>query len=369
LNGCAVDANNNFYVIGTASGYGYTSPSTLIFPYKGDASHQGQDAVFTKFNANNNIVWSSYYGGNGNVDEGNAITVDKAYNVYITGQTTSDTDNGDIGIETKQLSFGFYEGDNDGGDAFIAEFNSGGSQLWGTYFGGTEPTYPEAISIDAYYDLYITGYNVGSMSLPGSYPPGVYSQRSYITGNNLGDGFIAGFLNANSDPGYVWGTYFGSDRCSGMCLTQSNGSNWLYVVGNLGGGYTPLVFPAGSYQQIPFYFDASGEEGTSFISQFNLSPMIGAASVNELKAESGELKAYPNPATNNITMQMKLPETEDVEVSLINLLGEVIFTESFKNEQGLFQKQISVSSLPDATYILKAQTKDKVYCKKITKIQ
>lgn len=81
------------------------------------------------------------------------------------------------------------------------------------------------------------------------------------------------------------------------------------------------------------------------------------------------INVYPNPATQNITMLLNLPETEQVEISVINLLGEVVYSENVQGQRGLFQKQISLSTLPNATYILRATTKDKVYYNKITKLE
>jgi hypothetical protein len=91
--------------------------------------------------------------------------------------------------------------------------------------------------------------------------------------------------------------------------------------------------------------------------------------VNALSVPPAEMLVYPNPTTQDVTMQLNLPETEQVKISLFNLLGEVIFTENVEGQQGIFQKQIPLISLPTATYVLRAETKDKVYYNKITKLQ
>jgi hypothetical protein len=83
----------------------------------------------------------------------------------------------------------------------------------------------------------------------------------------------------------------------------------------------------------------------------------------------GEINVYPNPTAQDVTVQMNLKGKEDIEITLINLLGQTLFSESLRNQTGLVQRHISLSQLTNATYILRVNTKDKVYCKKIVKLQ
>src|SRR6185312_563267 len=220
-----------------------------------------------------------------------------------------------------------------------------------------------AIKVDAFYNLYLTGYDYGTgMPLPAFNPFGVYSQLSYVGGQTSYNSFIADFATTPVDPDYTWGTYFGNDEGTGLTLTHVGSNYWLYMVGNLGNGNTPLVDPAGSYFQSPYYFTVTPtDEGTSFISLFNIDPIVGSAGVSAINKPASEMLVYPNPTTQNITMQLTLPETGRVNISLFNLLGEVVFTENVEGQQGIFQKQIPLSSLANTTYILRAETKNNVY--------
>src|SRR5580765_6895816 len=80
-------------------------------------------------------LWGVYYGGSSSeyVEE---IAVDPFGNAIITGRTSSKS-----GIVTA----GAYQTNYGGGtsDAFVAKFDSTGSLLWSSYFGGskTEFTY------------------------------------------------------------------------------------------------------------------------------------------------------------------------------------------------------------------------------------
>src|SRR5690349_16790852 len=72
-------------------------------------------------------TWATYYGSTGN--EGAMCTATDPWgNVYIAGITMSQTG---IAFNGHQNTFG-------GGnvDAFLVKFNSAGTRIWGTYYGG-----------------------------------------------------------------------------------------------------------------------------------------------------------------------------------------------------------------------------------------
>lgn len=244
------------------------------------------------------------------------------------------------------MGSGFFQRSNPThGDGYIAEFDSVGNLKWGTYFGGSASLAGQAITTDIYNNLYVTGWdNATDMPLPTN-PAGVYNQTSFVSGQTTYDGFIAAFSSPNTNPDYVWGSYFGNNLATGICVTHYNG-NWLYIGGEYGSGYTPLVFPQGSWQEDTFYFNPIGPEGTSFISQFDIDLIIGPAGIPAIGNRAGNMLVYPNPAQQMATLQIDLPESEDVQVSVINLLGEIVFTASYKGEQGIFQQQVPLSFLP-----------------------
>lgn len=372
LYGCTVDASNNFYVTGT-SGYGYTSPT--VPSYTCQTTTPFGNAVVSKFNSNNHVVWSSYFGGN-SVDVGYAITVDQTGNVYIAGNTGSDSIGTGVGIETKKLGTGYFQRynlDSPGyGNGFIAEFSSGGSPKWGTYFGGNGLLVASAISIDAFNNLYVTGRMLTSVPLPISNVAGTFSQLSYTNGygSTVGDAFLAAFSSASSNPDYVWGTYFGGDQAYGMCLTHVDNNYWLYLVGNLGGGYTPLVYPAGAYFQNTYFFQldtVNGSGGTSFISQFQINPIIGSAGINNLPTSPDEIAVYPNPTMQNVMVQLNSSQDQNVEFMLYNLMGERVYDKTVTEQTGTIEQEINMSLLPNGIYLLKVNEGNKFLTQKIVK--
>ena len=180
----------------------------------------GYDAILVKFNSVGNRLWSTYYGGT-NADWGEAICTDGAGNVYLTGYAESSNGisfmgfqniyggyrnpflvkfdsvgnrlwatyycgislseaysvyadrQGNvyivgsfeviIGVPDSSTPFGGFQDTlstmSGGGQEaiFIAKFNSGGSRLWGSYYGGEEEDIGYGICGDALGNIYFAG--------------------------------------------------------------------------------------------------------------------------------------------------------------------------------------------------------------------
>ncbi|HZS08565.1 MAG TPA: SBBP repeat-containing protein [Blastocatellia bacterium] len=107
----AVDAAGNAHVTGNT--YSTNFPVTNIVP---NAAGSDSDVFVVKLNAaGSQRLFSTYLGGNGN-DFGNAIALDAAGNVFVTGFT------GSTSFPTASPLYGATAG---GGDAFITKINSG----------------------------------------------------------------------------------------------------------------------------------------------------------------------------------------------------------------------------------------------------
>jgi hypothetical protein len=121
--GITADANGNAYVTG------YTN-SSMTFPITNGAFQPNyggnQDAFVTKYDADGDLVYSTFLGGN-NVDNGAGIELDDDGNIYVAGETSSSD------FPTANP----VDGDADSTDAFVSELNAAGSSLiFSTYLSG-----------------------------------------------------------------------------------------------------------------------------------------------------------------------------------------------------------------------------------------
>ncbi len=208
---CAVDASDNVYLSGetysasgiaTAGGFDNTFDNT----YSGN-----QDAFLVKFNSSGTRLWATYYGYNSQ-EKGTSVAVDGSGNVYLAGSTNSLTGIGSGGF---QNTFGGAV------DAFLIKFNSSGSRLWATYYGGAEWEFQMTCAVDGSNNVYLAGYTTS--------PTGIASGGFKNTLTNSAEMFLVKFNNIGNR---LWATYYGSvpDFLNGTSPSCTvDGSNNVYL--------------------------------------------------------------------------------------------------------------------------------------------
>lgn len=245
------------------------------------------DAFLTKLSKNGTVRWATYYGGRFS-DYSRSIAIDKSDNIYIGGNTNSDTGIATLNPANKSDAFivkfdssgirywGIYAGlttnggvsvisldtqgnvylagsttsstgaasqgahqvrGGGGSDGVLAKYSTTGTYLWSTYYGGSQLDRIESIITDKLGNVYIAGYTASpdSISTPGSH------QVNYKSGHY--DAFIAKF---NDSGKRIWGTYFGGAYNDFILSLAINGNGEIHV-----GGYTESpthISTAGSHQ-------------------------------------------------------------------------------------------------------------------------
>lgn len=182
----ATDASGNVYLAGyTSSSNDISSASAHQTTYGGG----GADAFLIKFNSSGVRQWGTFYGG-ANEDYATDVTTDAAGNVIASGYTTSST-----GIATAggfQNSYGGLQ------DAFIVKFNSAGTRLWGSYYGGAQLEYCFGITTGTGNYIYFSGQTQSSTSIA--------SGGHQNTFGGFSDAYLVKF---DASGNRIWGTYYG----------------------------------------------------------------------------------------------------------------------------------------------------------------
>ncbi len=116
------------------------STSSRYFPVLGnpfrDSLSGKSDGFIVKYDKDYNRIYSTYWGGS-NDDDCFCIESDKTGNLFVSGKTLSD----DYPLKNQIQPYS-----ND--DIFITKFDNNMNILWSTYYGGKEPEYNTALTID-----------------------------------------------------------------------------------------------------------------------------------------------------------------------------------------------------------------------------
>ncbi|MBL8187833.1 MAG: SBBP repeat-containing protein, partial [Acidobacteria bacterium] len=221
LRGIAVDKDGSAYLAGIAVSNDFPTASPFQATIGGSS-----DAIIVKVNpAGTALVYSTFFGGSDS-DSANAIAVNEAGQVFITGSTAS------ANFPTKNPLQPAYGGFNVP-DAFVAKFNSAGSALeYSTWLGGSANDSGVSIAIDGAGNAYVTG-NTRSMDFPLLNP--LQSQLRFM------DVYVAKLNPAGS--ALVYSTLLGgdSDELVGSLAVDSRGN--VYVVGVTASFNFPIVNP------------------------------------------------------------------------------------------------------------------------------
>ncbi|OFV96568.1 MAG: hypothetical protein A3H28_15980 [Acidobacteria bacterium RIFCSPLOWO2_02_FULL_61_28] len=171
------------------------------------------------------LTYSTYLGGGG-LDEINAVAVDTAGNIYVTGETDS---------TNFPLSGPLQEAKGRGSDAFVAKLNPAANALqYATYLGGTGTDIGTAIAVDSLGNAYLTGHTDST-----SFPTTAGALQRTSAGGP--DAFVSR-LNANGSA-LTFSTYLGGDRTDrGFGIALDAPGN-IYITGRTNSANFPTASP------------------------------------------------------------------------------------------------------------------------------
>jgi hypothetical protein len=65
-----------------------------------------------------------------------------------------------------------------------------------------------------------------------------------------------------------------------------------------------------------------------------------------------EIKMYPNPANNNVTISLNSQKNQDLNIKIYDLLGKVCLSDFIKSANGLVNKNYSLSEISKGMYFV-----------------
>ncbi len=102
-----------------------------------------------------------------------------------------------------------------------------------------------------------------------------------------------------------------------------------------------------------------------FIDDINVTDnFVGVENVEVVNAN---LAAYPNPANNNTNVNFALATAGDVQMNIINMLGENVYTNDFGTlAAGNYNEVVNLSNMPNGLYLVNLNVNGKVSTLRLT---
>jgi hypothetical protein len=95
-----------------------------------------------------------------------------------------------------------------------------------------------------------------------------------------------------------------------------------------------------------------------------LSKFVG---INELTESNIQFSIYPNPSTTDFTIDLTNKIKSDIRINIYSIDGKEVYFEKIENAEGHLLKQINVSGLSKGLYLIKIETENNSFYKKILK--
>ena len=123
-----------------------------------------------------------------------------------------------------------------------------------------------------------------------------------------------------------------------------NGDQWQQEIVNIPSSYLEDGF------RFRFVFTSNGNNRL-FLDDINVDITAGVSETNEVFQN---FSLYPNPASNELSVEFKLTSTSNIEMSILDMMGKVVATTpSTKFYSGINTRTISLKNIRPGSYIIK----------------
>ncbi len=209
VRGIAVDAKGDIFITGYFSGNNKFSGFDL-----NTNSFFGQSFV-ARYDTNGNCIWVKQTSGNGGVTN-YGVATDLNGDCFVTGYV----------FETENIDSFTLTGQANGGNAYIAKYDTSGTCLWAQILTGQSISQGVGVAVDSKGNSYMTGYMIGDTSIAGNFK----LINTAYSGNNS---FLIKYDTAGNCLWAVEDTGLASTNSSAIAVDQ-NGD--IYLAGDFENG-------------------------------------------------------------------------------------------------------------------------------------
>lgn len=300
--------------------------------------HKGLlDVWVIRLNAKGQLIWQNCYGGS---DDDFAYNICKSAdnNLIIAG--SSDSMDGLVGIT---------EGEWDG---WLIQLDLNGQVEWSNKFGHEQNEIVNDLI------LYNNNYYIIGSSNSSNRPAAHGNYDAWIVQVDTRGNYINEFSFGSSGKDIVNSAVAAEDGIyiSGESQSDDSGDGWLMQIdGNgeiifsqlIGGSESDILRDIAIKDDNLFIAGSSYSSDGDMLQNFGESDLLLAKLGDDQLSESVELKLFPNPATDQITIVLDKIGIE--QITIYNSLGQVVKSLTAND---FFQEQISVSDWDNGIYTI-----------------
>lgn len=189
---------------------------------------------------------------------------------------------------------------------------------------------------------------------------------------------MANHINA-THPGMVKGyafPYQNSTTCAyASSWVSSNNLGTLYApmdsgaahVAHYGGfGMPTVVVLGGSDHRVMFSTLSFSTSDTTAMRDSIMALLNSTAGITDLPSAVNKFTVYPNPATDNISINLDLKETANLLIDVTDITGKQVAIISNEKQTGIVTKQYNTAALPNGNYFVRLQVNGKTATQKLT---
>ncbi len=362
-----------------------------------------QDYAALKYTLDGSFVWVKTYGNLFNPDIVRGIAVDMSGNVYVTGESYSQTTQYDYatikylpdGTQSWVSTYDYdnswdqakalevdgqgnvyvtgYSNNQSSGDYATIKYNTYGQVQWSKRYEGPDGGEDGAnsIAIDNYGNVFVTGFSYSNAGGP-DYLTIKYNEQGNVSwtkryngnGSSFGDIAQKVMLDTAGDV-YVTGyAYYGTGRYHDFTTIKydnaSGTQDWLMSYdynGLYDYTYALYVDRSGSvYAAGSVMFTANNTNAA--VVKYSQPMITNINNNNNLTAKEFSLEQnFPNPFNPSTTIKFNIPKEGNVKISVYDISGKLVSTlvNEFKNA-GSYELKFDGSNLSSGVYFYKMET-------------
>lgn len=332
VNGLILDNSDNIYMTGTYQSIVDFDPGvgTATLSFNGGLN----DVFVAKYDNAMNYVWAKQIGGTGD-EAGNALAVDAAGNIYLTGYFTGTVDF-DPGTGTANQTATALQ------DIFICKLDNTGAYQWAYGTGGPLNDAGKCVQVDVSGNVCMAANFTGTVN---------FNNGTGNSSDTKTDGQMAiAIVKYTSAGNFIRATSIGaiSSEARANCMKITGEDNIL-----LTGYFTGYV----DFDMTNAFSALSSiSNDNAFLAKYNSTP-IG---IKEFETNPTELKLFPNPCAGQFTLY-NTSGSEMLQVEITDLTGKIVFTETVSEEKNT----LNVASLPKGIYTIRAFNDRLIFTKKL----